>query len=107
MALQLLPEVPFATRLAIFALAWGIVAAGGIIVIRLTSRPREGEEADRCGKCGYAVETLRTFICPECGSDMRDVGLLPAKDEKIEHKRYLQFLVISIVAVIVAFWITN
>ncbi|MGA2500705.1 MAG: hypothetical protein ABSH20_23450, partial [Tepidisphaeraceae bacterium] len=29
-----------------------------------------------CGKCGYIVLGLPTFTCPECGSDLREVGIL-------------------------------
>jgi class 3 adenylate cyclase len=29
-----------------------------------------------CGKCGYDVTGLPTFTCPECGSDLREVGIV-------------------------------
>ncbi len=29
-----------------------------------------------CGACGYAVRGLPSFQCPECGSDLRDVGII-------------------------------
>jgi class 3 adenylate cyclase len=29
-----------------------------------------------CGRCGYLVKGLTTFTCPECGSDLRDVGIV-------------------------------
>jgi hypothetical protein len=29
----------------------------------------------RCRRCGYAVAGLPSFICPECGGDLRDVGI--------------------------------
>lgn len=28
-----------------------------------------------CGRCGYAVAGLTTLRCPECGSDLREVGI--------------------------------
>ena len=28
-----------------------------------------------CRACGYAVRGLPSFICPECGSDLREVGI--------------------------------
>ena len=28
-----------------------------------------------CGQCGYSVTGLTTFTCPECGSDLREVGI--------------------------------
>jgi hypothetical protein len=30
----------------------------------------------RCGKCGYGVRGLPTTTCPECGSDLREVGIV-------------------------------
>src|SRR5205823_12220816 len=29
-----------------------------------------------CGQCGYCVRGLAGMICPECGSDLREVGIL-------------------------------
>ena len=29
-----------------------------------------------CGQCGYAVRGLTTFVCPECGADLRQVGIV-------------------------------
>lgn len=28
-----------------------------------------------CGHCEYPVQGTPTFICPECGSDLREVGI--------------------------------
>src|SRR5262245_59814715 len=28
-----------------------------------------------CGRCGYLVRGIPSFTCPECGSDLRDVGI--------------------------------
>ncbi len=28
-----------------------------------------------CGKCGYAVRGLSQLNCPECGADLREVGI--------------------------------
>src|SRR5262245_46761666 len=28
-----------------------------------------------CGYCGYPVRGLPSFVCPECGSDLREVGI--------------------------------
>jgi hypothetical protein len=28
-----------------------------------------------CRACGYAVKGLPSFTCPECGSDLREVGI--------------------------------
>src|SRR5688572_15999719 len=42
---------------------------------RRGKRSGDGDLA-RCGHCGYAVTGLTTFTCPECGSDLREVGIV-------------------------------
>ena len=44
-----------------------------------------------CGKCGYIVKGLSTLTCPECGSDLRDVGIVShARPDSRPHlTRYL------------------
>jgi len=37
-------------------------------------RPDLETEA-RCGRCGYIVKGLEKPRCPECGADLRDVGV--------------------------------
>ena len=32
-----------------------------------------------CGACGYPVHGLSSFACPECGGDLRDVGIVVAR----------------------------
>lgn len=49
-----------------------LAAAGGVLFWR---RRRPSAEPV-CGRCGYCVTGLTTFICPECGSDLREVGIL-------------------------------
>lgn len=34
-----------------------------------------GSRGAACGKCGYLVVGVPTFVCPECGSDLRVVGM--------------------------------
>jgi hypothetical protein len=29
-----------------------------------------------CGQCGYCVRGIVTLVCPECGSDLREVGII-------------------------------
>jgi hypothetical protein len=37
---------------------------------RRRNMPRVG-----CAKCGYPARGLTTFTCPECGADLREVGI--------------------------------
>ena len=34
------------------------------------------EQSTRCGRCGYDVRGLPTPRCPECGGDLREVGVV-------------------------------
>jgi hypothetical protein len=53
-----------------------------VIVIRAwtVTRHRAARSADpRCGRCGYIVRGISTLRCPECGSDLREVGIVAAR----------------------------
>ncbi|MEM9347715.1 MAG: hypothetical protein AAGB26_13975 [Planctomycetota bacterium] len=39
-----------------------------------TSRTHAGLPS--CGQCGYAVRGIETLACPECGADLREVGII-------------------------------
>jgi class 3 adenylate cyclase len=39
-------------------------------------RPQHDGHDTVCGKCAYLVSNLPTFTCPECGSDLREVGIV-------------------------------
>jgi hypothetical protein len=44
----------------------------------LPNRPPKTTPADpTCGQCGYCVRGISTLTCPECGSDLREVGIIP------------------------------
>jgi hypothetical protein len=53
-------------------------AAVGFIVARNVRRRAAANAADAaCGKCGYCTRGISKLTCPECGSDLREVGILP------------------------------
>lgn len=33
-------------------------------------------QAPCCGNCHYPVRGMPTFVCPECGSDVREAGIV-------------------------------
>ena len=35
----------------------------------------KGASQGKCGECGYRVEGVSGLRCPECGSDLREVGI--------------------------------
>ena len=49
-----------------------------VLAVLMLKRRRSGEQQPACGKCGYFVKGLTTFTCPECGSDLREVGIMTA-----------------------------
>src|SRR5437868_12809630 len=59
-----------------------LLILGAVFVVALAGaayarrRRREVSTEPVCAGCGYAVRGLPTFICPECGSDLREVGIL-------------------------------
>ena len=51
----------------------------------------------RCGKCGYMVHPEAGFICSECGSDLRKVGIATSKTSRAGIKgRIFRFLVVAV-----------
>ena len=62
----------------IFVIGLIVLVVGGLIYgIILTSGggSRGGSGEMSCGGCGYAVRGLETINCPECGGDLRQVGI--------------------------------
>lgn len=55
-----------------------LAAVAGIVLLFLHASKR-GKAEPACGKCGYAVRGLSSFTCPECGADLREVGIVTAK----------------------------
>jgi hypothetical protein len=47
-----------------------------VILWRFLRRKPAASAGSVCGKCGYDVSGLPTFTCPECGSDLRQVGIV-------------------------------
>ena len=48
---------------------------GLIVGIILLVRSSPGGEGMSCGQCGYSVKGLTQMNCPECGADLREVGI--------------------------------
>ena len=48
-----------------------IIAASLLRAHRVSSSDHEPS----CGRCGYIVRGIPTLTCPECGSDLREVGI--------------------------------
>jgi len=60
---------------SLLVLAVGLVV-GIIVFTRISKNRRSRVSEPACGKCGYSVRGLPTFTCPECGADLREVGII-------------------------------
>ncbi len=61
-------------EILLFIICGGVLGAViSIVVFALMSRASRGRGA--CGRCRYDVEQVRDLTCPECGSDLRKVGI--------------------------------
>lgn len=83
---------------------WIIFTIAGVLVIVWLHR-RAKAVSDRsgatCGQCGYIVRGLDSFECPECGADLREVGMLPPTETKTLRGRINRFLAADLVLLIV------
>lgn len=52
-------------------LVWAVLT-----IVRTVTLPRGGAREPACERCKYAVAGVAGFICPECGSDLRSVGII-------------------------------
>jgi predicted RNA-binding Zn-ribbon protein involved in translation (DUF1610 family) len=60
-----------------------LVAASIHAVWRAVTLPRRTKGAAACERCKYEVADLATFTCPECGEDLRRVGIItPAMEAR-------------------------
>ena len=74
--LNLLEKYIMASMLVVVAALVLIILATVLITGAITSRgsgPVSTEPS--CGRCGYATRGLSELICPECGADLREVGI--------------------------------
>lgn len=60
-----------------------LVVASVRAIWRTVTLPRLVKAGGACERCGYAVADLTSFTCPECGEDLRRVGIItPAMEAR-------------------------
>ena len=67
-----------ASFVGLFFLLIALLVVVGLIVgivLWATSGGGKGDGGMSCGSCGYAVRGLTQYNCPECGADLREVGI--------------------------------
>mgnify|MGYP005845222723 CR=1 FL=1 len=60
--------------LLILGLSLASIITGVVLLVMHYRRPGGGE-GNQCGRCGYPVRGVSTLNCPECGADLREVGI--------------------------------
>ena len=78
-----------------------LCAALAFFLAWLCRRARTRKPAEpSCGECGYNVYGLPTFTCPECGADLRAVGIVaPAPRAGVE--KFLRGLVWTVLSLLI------
>lgn len=62
--------------LGLLLVAWAVLT-----IWRAVTLPRGSGRVPACENCKYAVADLSSFICPECGQDLRRVGIVTPRIE--------------------------
>ncbi|MDB5321315.1 MAG: Adenylate cyclase [Phycisphaerales bacterium] len=70
-----------------------LLLAAALVGFAIRQRGLAGRAEASCGRCGYDVRGLPTFFCPECGSDLREVGISSGSP-----RRVMGLLILAIVA---------
>ncbi len=62
-----------------------LLCVGGLVWLWVAAlRHPPGPAMPACGRCGYAVKGLTALSCPECGGDLREVGITtPRSRQKV------------------------
>ena len=53
-------------------------------------------DTSRCGACGYSTQGLGSLICPECGNDLRRVGIVTRDTRRGRRLRHLFTFLVAV-----------
>ena len=85
--------------LLLVCLVGALIVAEAVMLGRLWPRI----EMPSCAKCRYAVRGLPTFTCPECGSDLREVGIVTRQPRVAPSRAAVALLWTAVVVVLAMF----
>jgi hypothetical protein len=70
-----------------------LFGVGCLYALRIHKRAALTRSVPSCGHCGYCIVGLERPLCPECGSDLRVVGIL--SPDNYSTKRAYGFLLLG------------
>src|SRR2546423_1574520 len=93
--------------LMMIVIALGTILAGLVPGSGPRRRAAAGGTDAACGMCGYSVRGLDKLTCPECGSDLRRVGIVAASSAAREPLAFIGAAFFFSVAMFFAGWIVT
>ncbi len=79
-----------------------LILAGAVVgALWVLGRRRNVSDTGACGKCGYSTRGLTSFVCPECGCDLRDVGIVPPQSKGIGRGGAIVLVVVGLLMLFV------
>jgi len=88
-------------------------AVKSVMAIVRVMRPERAAGFPRCGACAYDVGGLPTWTCPECGRDLRRVGVTGTHQRRVPFSKSLSeglaavaVLCLLVGIVLLVFWLS-
>jgi hypothetical protein len=81
-----------------FILLLSVLSLAGIVVLWWFGLRPPPVRRPSCGHCGYAVEGLEAMTCPECGRDLRTVGIETPKGRMLHPGLFVLFWTLLLIA---------
>lgn len=100
------------TLLTVLCLVTLAVVSLVILYRRSCRRGVNAPDSGTCRACGYAVRGIESWHCPECGADLRRIGIEPPHPPRTSSRARPIILATSLVLVMLlwlagAFWFTG
>jgi hypothetical protein len=83
---------PLALLLLLFLAIFGVLLLASMLRGRGTVQGLA--DGGACGRCQYNVRGLTTFLCPECGADLREVGILPPAQSGVTLSKWVVVILV-------------
>lgn len=87
-----------------------LVVWAALTILRALTLPRGGVREAVCERCRYGVAGVVGFVCPECGGDYREVGIITPRMEMVRRgslaSALLAWTFLWLLGGVVAWWVS-